>query len=377
MARKYAMPNQKTIFLFPNGIRETLGLGQVGLASKDNNIPKAYINYLFFDKEGTFKKGGFKQVSEAALGSFEELSLEYFPEEEGTMMIYTANQTAEDLDVYIDDMAILHTEGPIIRVDDHYPFGLTFNTSERSGYLTNNYLFNSKEKQELTDWYDYGARMYDASIGRWHVVDPLASSYSNLTPYNYAENNPLRFIDVLGMNSSDTVKTDTNNPGDSKERGVTVTTTNEDDDPKNEESEGSNIKKESTEWLVGVPLIGGEANGQSTGYTAKLEIWFDYDWINVLSKWIARNKLTNKDKKNLTYERNKGQNSQGSMNDKAEQVIVGQDDLPDKSVNGSDADSVIRIYYNDFDINDIPQDTIIKKEHKRYNRGRIIKYIDN
>jgi hypothetical protein len=98
MARKQSV-------LFPNGIQKTLGLGQSALVSKDNSIPPpANINNLFFDKDNNFKSGGYRQVSESALGSFEELSLEYFPEEEGTMMIYTANQTAEDLDVYMDDM---------------------------------------------------------------------------------------------------------------------------------------------------------------------------------------------------------------------------------------------------------------------------------
>jgi hypothetical protein len=126
MARKQSV-------LFPNDVQDTLGLRQAALVSKDNSIPKAYINYLFFDKENNFKSGGYRQVSEAALGSFEELALDFMPEEEGTMMIYTANQTAEDLDVYMDDMMVMHTEGPIIRVDDYYPFGLTFNTSERSG----------------------------------------------------------------------------------------------------------------------------------------------------------------------------------------------------------------------------------------------------
>jgi hypothetical protein len=54
---------------YPDSIQETLGLSQAALVSKDNSIPKAYINYLFFDKENNFKSGGYRQVSEAALGS--------------------------------------------------------------------------------------------------------------------------------------------------------------------------------------------------------------------------------------------------------------------------------------------------------------------
>ncbi len=84
--------------------------------------------------------------------------------------------------------------------DHYYPFGMTFAGMSVSVGTENKYKYNGKELQDDMglDWYDYGARMYDPAIGRWHVVDPLASKAPGWTPYRAFFNNPIRYTDPDG-----------------------------------------------------------------------------------------------------------------------------------------------------------------------------------
>jgi RHS repeat-associated protein len=90
--------------------------------------------------------------------------------------------------------------GGFVQLDDYYPFGLTFNSCLRENTTQNRYQYNGKEKQCELDlgWLDYGARSYMPETGRWGVIDPLASKASGWSPYRYAFDNPVKFVDPNG-----------------------------------------------------------------------------------------------------------------------------------------------------------------------------------
>ena len=65
----------------------------------------------------------------------------------------------------------------------------------------NAYQYNGKEWNEDLglNWSDYGARWYDAALGRFPGIDMLADTFNFVTPYNYAENEPVAHIDLWGL----------------------------------------------------------------------------------------------------------------------------------------------------------------------------------
>ncbi len=96
--------------------------------------------------------------------------------------------------------AITDQNGEVIEQNAYYPFGSRHTFGNTYDQTTNRFKFNGKEEQTTGNlqYLDYGARMYDANIGRWMVQDPLAEKYYAYSQYSFSGNNPILNIDTDG-----------------------------------------------------------------------------------------------------------------------------------------------------------------------------------
>ncbi|MHC0443100.1 DUF6443 domain-containing protein [Flavobacterium sp. 3-210] len=203
-------------------------------SDKNKNITAITYNHLNLPKKITFGTTGTieyfynaigqkleKIVTEGALATstnyidgyqYKNNVLEFFPTGEG----YVKNTGGTFSYVYqykdhLGNIRVSYSKNPITQVLEiidethYYPFGL-----KHKGYVvlpesTNKYKYNGKELQDEMGLglYDYGARNYDPALGRWMNIDPLAEKMRRHSPYNYAFNNPIRFIDPDGMAPND------------------------------------------------------------------------------------------------------------------------------------------------------------------------------
>jgi RHS repeat-associated protein len=180
----------------------------------DDGIPKAFVTILLFDNNYNLLDATWDQITSIGAQTditvkqppHDLLSATYKVKEAGFAYIFLSNEHPKFVDVYFDDVSVVHTPSQIVSASDYYPFGLTFNSYSRENSVPQDLKFNGKEEQKELDlgWLDFGARMYMPDIARWGVIDPMAAKYPSWSPYNFSFNNPVRFIDPDGRDPKDT-----------------------------------------------------------------------------------------------------------------------------------------------------------------------------
>jgi RHS repeat-associated protein len=232
--------------------------GIVGILYNHMNLPTQItfsdgkILKYTYDASGTKLK---KQFNGQTTGTeylsgfqYSNASLNFFPTAEGYVKVtvnkltgaYIFNYVYNYVD-HLGNVRLSYTVDPadgIVKIIDenhYYPLGLKHNgytstsqtleprtqppfvvltplTSTNAAYK---YEFSGKEIQDEGGYnmYDFGARHYDPALGRWMNIDPLAEKTYSLSPYSYANNNPVYFIDPDGRH---------NTPYDSANTGLII-----------------------------------------------------------------------------------------------------------------------------------------------------------
>ena len=91
---------------------------------------------------------------------------------------------------------VVSQTGAVEETNHYYPFGGLFASTSS----VQPYKYNGKELDTTKglNLYDYGARMYDPTLGRFTTMDPMAEKYYSVSPYAYCGNNPVNYIDPTG-----------------------------------------------------------------------------------------------------------------------------------------------------------------------------------
>ena len=171
------------------------------------NTPRAYVNYIFFDERFNFVSGYASPVKDDGGGFKDHYSEDPQMQnievpKNGYVYIYCSNET--DVNVFFDNLQVIHTRGPLLEETHYYPFGLTMSgiSSKGANKLDNKYKFNGGTELNTDldiNLYETDFRSLDPQIGRFHQTDPLGELFENESLYSFAGNNPINYNDPYGL----------------------------------------------------------------------------------------------------------------------------------------------------------------------------------
>lgn len=186
--------------------------GAYGLGGSTDNQPAAYLNYILFDQNYKMLTMGWTRVPATPLVKHTLTLAGINIKEPGYIFAYLSYESLSNNFVYFDDMKIIHTRSKVVQYNEYYPFGQqTANSWTRENTTGNQFLANGgTELNSTSSLYDLAFRNYDPVLGRMNGVDPMATKYASLTPYNFSFNDPVTFTDPSGADPWDEFRDEMN-----------------------------------------------------------------------------------------------------------------------------------------------------------------------
>jgi RHS repeat-associated protein len=181
-----------------SGVNKAIGGFGLG-ANAGDGAPAAFLNYILFDQDYKVMDMGWTRVPSTAATKVQVTIPTINVKEMGYLFTYLSFEDQSNNYVEFDDFKITLTPSNVIQYNEYYPFGLQTKKSWTRGTASNNYLYNQgSELNGTTGLYDLPLRNYDASLGRFFQIDPMAAQTHDQTTYGYANNNPVVMNDPMG-----------------------------------------------------------------------------------------------------------------------------------------------------------------------------------
>jgi RHS repeat-associated protein len=168
------------------------------LKVKPAAVPAAFLRYELFTRDSQLVATRTQAIQRTSFDKWQHLEAGTTADSAGFVVISLINESGEA--AYFDDLKV-NSVAPTPFQENHFdPFGLNLVGIEQADQPNSAFQYNGNEKQDNfgLNWTDYGHRMYDAQLGRFHTQDWYADSTRSWSSYHYAANNPLRFIDIMG-----------------------------------------------------------------------------------------------------------------------------------------------------------------------------------
>ncbi len=161
----------------------------------------------FFNNERIIPAPGVPQQEPAIISFVRDRGRKYYECSNhlgNVITVITDKKTGIEPDdpLYQDGIADWYVSN-VVNTSDYYPFGFAMGGGRTESSGDYRYGFNGKEKDENGEWgdqthYDYGFRIYNPAIGKFLSVDPLTQEYPWYTPYQFAGNKPITYVDLDG-----------------------------------------------------------------------------------------------------------------------------------------------------------------------------------